>query len=404
MGKLKYITKIFSGLSKSLGQFSRHILFGRSPDVVFYYPDHFNRSAGGDNPFFKPLKELCRLNGIEYLCLEESAIDGRYPTDRSSIKADVLFWFVWLMHKVMTKGLGKSFHVSDKASGRLFDILTFGRFRAKTYITIANSMIDVLGEINPRGNVYDLQHGIIYRGHPGYFAEGGRLREPFLLRNRRVLLWGSLYKKTIVDHPHDFDVDDKFIVVGYPMYREIEVADSDKEKRIMVSLQFTGDIDADTSAGMMGMLEEFIEESVSQGYEVLMKHHPRFAGEVDMAPLLEKYAGRVSLTTRPLDELASEVKLHVTWGSTTTMEYAAYGVPTIFLRDRRFDWATDMFYGQYAYPLYDGMTAADVLTRAENPDAYGADCKTVKEWYESAYSKLDEALLLKILKGDINEK
>lgn len=404
MGKLKNITNIFGGLLRSLGQFSGHILSGRSVDVVFYYPDHFNRSADGDNPFFKPLKELCRRNGIEYLCLEESAIDGRYPTDRSSIKADVLFWFVWLMHKVMTKGLGKSFHVSDKASGRLFDILTFGRFRAKTYITIANSMIDVLGEINPYGNVYDLQHGIIYRGHPGYFAESGGLREPFLLHNRRVLLWGSLYKRNLKNLPDGIDPDDKFIVVGYPMYREIEVADSDKKKRIMVSLQFTGDIDADTSAGMMEMLEEFIEEAVSQGYEVLMKHHPRFAGEVDMAPLLEKYAGRVSLITRPLDELAGDVRLHVTWGSTTTMEYAAYGVPTLFLRDNRFDWATDMFYGQYAYPLYDGMTAADVLTRASDPDAYGRDCKTVKEWYESAYSPLNEGLLLKILKGDIDEK
>lgn len=372
------------------------------PEVVFYYPRLFNRSADGINPFFRPLIELCKNNGIRYIALEEPA--AGYPSDKASIKADVIVYFALVMHRILIGVMGMSLHEADKRIGKLIDALTFHRLRAKTFITISNSMIDVLGEINSRGNVYDMQHGIIYYGHPGYFLNKNELRPEFLVANRRVLLWGSLYKSNLKNLPNGIDSDDKFIVVGYPMYREIEVADSDKKKRIMVSLQFTGDIDADTSAGMMEMLEEFIEEAVSQGYEVLMKHHPRFAGEVDMAPLLEKYAGRVSLITRPLDELAGDVRLHVTWGSTTTMEYAAYGVPTLFLRDSRFDWATDMFYGQYAYPLYDGMTAADVLTRASDPDAYGQDCKTVKEWYESAYSPLNEGLLLKILKGDIDEK
>lgn len=383
----------------------KYILFEKKADVVLNSPCHFNRAQNGGNPYFEPLTRICKKNGLTVKLFEESGFNSNERSNPAALKFDLIVLIQIIAHKIASRFNNQySQDKVDACIAWIFRFITFGKFDRTTVVTISNSNIRFWSSLNRKGRVYDLQHGIIYNGHPGYFNETGSLYGVLKRPNVKVLLWGSLYKKTIVNRPHDFDVDDKFIVVGYPMYREIEVADSDKKKRIMVSLQFTSDIDADTSAGMMDMLAEFIEEAVSQGYEVLMKHHPRFADEVDMAPLLEKYAGRVSLTTRPLDELASEVKLHVTWGSTTTMEYAAYGVPTIFLRDRRFDWASDMFYGQYAYPLYDGMTAKEVLTRAEDQDAYAQDCKTVKEWYESAYSPLNEGLLLKILKGDIDEK
>lgn len=389
-------------LVKSTFQIGKHIILGKHPDVVFYYPQHFNRSAGGTNPYFEPLLKIAVDNGLEYLLLEEAA--GGYPSDKRSIKADALYWLIWAIRKVLIKGLHYSQHEADRKTARIVDTLTFHKLRAKTYVTISNSMIDVLGDMNPKGNVYDYQHGIIYRGHAGYFKANGELREPFLLPNRRVMLWGELYKRNLKNLPGGIDPDDKFIVVGYPLYKHIEIAEPTGLKQVMVSMQFTSDLGSEVNAAILQMLEEFVDEACAQGYDVLLKHHPRFNNEVDLQPLINRFNGKVKITSEPLDKLAREVKLHVTWGSTTALEYAAYGVPTYFLRDERFDWATEIFYGQYSYPLFDGISSRELFERINDATTYEADRREVKQWYESAYSPLNEALLLKILKGEYNEK
>lgn len=386
------------GLLQSLWSLIKVVAHADKPDVVFYYPRHFNRSADGTNPYFRPLIELCKNKSIKYIALEEPA--SGYPSDNHSIKADVFVYFVLMMHRILINVLGLSQHEADKRIGKLIDVLTFHRLRAKTYVTISNSMIDVLGELTPRGHVYDLQHGIIYYGHPGYFLSENELRPEFKIANRRVLLWGTLYKDNLRELPGGIDSDKKFIVAGYPLYKKIEATSMIKDKIIMVSLQFTCDISLENSCHLVEMLEIFADTAIKEGYSLILKHHPRFADEVDLNPLLQKYKGRINLTKDTLDELARKAMLHVTWGSTTTFEYAVYGVPTFFLYDGMFDWATNLFYGQYSYPLYKGMNAEQVLSRISEPDDYIADCKVVKDWYESAYSPLNEEILLKILKGE----
>jgi hypothetical protein len=391
---------MLKGLIRSFFALGRQILRGNKPDVVFYYPRHFNRTVDGTNPYFKPLIELCKNNSINYIALEEPA--AGYPSDSHSIKADVFVYFTLVMHRILMNSRGLTQHEADKRIGKLIDVLTFHRLRAKTYITISNSMIDVLGELNPCGNVYDMQHGIIYCGHPGYFLSENELKPVFKIENRRVLLWGSLYKNNLRELPGDIDLDKKFIVAGYPLYKQIDATSTIKDKVIMVSLQFTGDISPEKSYHLMEMLEQFADTAIKEDYSLILKHHPRFADEVDLNTLLQKYNGRIILTKDSLDELARKSMLHVTWGSTTTFEYAAYGVPTFFLYDGVFDWASNLFYEQYLYPLYKGMSAEQVLNRISESEDYIADCKAVKVWYEAAYSPLNEDLLLKILKGESN--
>lgn len=388
---------MLTGLVKSTIQIGKHIVFGKRPNIIFYYPQHFNRSANGTNPYFEPLLKIATNNNLQYVMLEESA--GGYPSDQHSIKADALFWLIWLLRKILIKGFNLTQHQADRKIARIVDALTFHKFRANTYITISNSMIDVLGDLNPKGSVFDYQHGIIYNGHAGYFKDNGELREPFLLPNRKVMLWGELYKRNLKNLHSRIDADNKFIVVGYPLYKRIAVGKPCKENRVLVSMQFTSDLDSEANASMLQMLEEFAEEATRHGYTILLKHHPRFAGEVDLQPLINRFDGHVKLTTEPLDRLAEDVKIHVTWGSTTALEYAAYGVPTYFLHDHRFDWASDIFYAQYNYPLYQHISFPQMFIRIKDATQFEADRKEVKQWYESAYSPLNEPLLLKILKS-----
>lgn len=391
-------------LFKSFFQLSKQILFKQRPDVIFYYPQHFNRSSDGSNPYFTPLINICIQNRLNYLVLEEPCIKGHYPSNPNSIRADAIYWATWFVHLIMIKLLGFTLHKTDKRIGKLIDLISCHQLRARTYITISNSMIDVLGEINPKGVVYDLQHGIIYYGHPGYFLNLKELRPEFLLRNRRVLLWGNLYKNNLMNLPNGVDPDEKFLVIGYPMYKHISYCSADKERIISISLQFTSDISPKQSVHLLEMLDEFIDIAVKHDYKIILKHHPRFRDEVDLEGIINKYNDYVTISQQSLAELSKLTKLHVTWSSTTTMEFAAYGVPTLFLYDHRFDWASSLFYGQFSYPLYKGLSAEQVLCRLDDISLYKKDIQIIKEWYESAYTEINEKLILDILRGNSYEK
>ena len=43
----------------------------RKPRVLFYYPQHFNRTDQGTNPFFDKLLETCDRHGVAYRLYEE---------------------------------------------------------------------------------------------------------------------------------------------------------------------------------------------------------------------------------------------------------------------------------------------------------------------------------------------
>ncbi|MBR7028670.1 MAG: hypothetical protein IKI05_04615, partial [Bacteroidaceae bacterium] len=55
----------------SFFQIAFRIILARKVQVLFYYPQHFNRSAAGTNPFFDPLLQTCEEAGISYKLLEE---------------------------------------------------------------------------------------------------------------------------------------------------------------------------------------------------------------------------------------------------------------------------------------------------------------------------------------------
>ena len=58
-------------------------------NIIFYYPQHFNRGKHGTNPFFEPLISICQqkdLNYLEFFVDDDfSGIDGE---DNILIKID----------------------------------------------------------------------------------------------------------------------------------------------------------------------------------------------------------------------------------------------------------------------------------------------------------------------------
>ena len=61
----------FSYIIQSLFFFLSGLIKKRRYDVVFYYPQHFNRGEYNENQFFKQLLLSCDNNNISYIVLEE---------------------------------------------------------------------------------------------------------------------------------------------------------------------------------------------------------------------------------------------------------------------------------------------------------------------------------------------
>ena len=386
-------------LFSSFLSFGKLVILRKSLDVILYYPQHFNRSAKGSNPYFDPIIEICRENGLKYLVMEEP--DGATPNPHNPqcMKADAFFWIVTIMRKLMRMIYKEKMLVEiDEKIARFLDVVTFHKFRAKRYITISNSMINILAGLNHEGIVYDYQHGIIFNGHSGYFTEKDNLVSSYKKSNRRIILWGTLYRQAFKGALCEDELYKRMKVVGYPIPTSVVDMESQYRKYIVISLQITSDGEVWYKHSAR-MLYECLEQLKESGYKVLLKHHPRFNNEVDLSDISTKYPF-VKFTSKPLVELASQTLLHITWSSTTCFEYANYGVPTFFLVDEVLPHGTTIFYEQYHYPLYEDMSLLEVVAHLEDKQMYKDDCKIVKEWYDSAYAPFDKQQMLKILTGN----
>ncbi|WP_336594274.1 hypothetical protein [Bacteroides acidifaciens] len=390
---------MFFNILYSFFQLTKHILLGKKTDVVLYCPQHFNRSTKGTNPYFDSIVEVCKENGVKYLIMEEPDSGTSNPRNPRYMKADAFFWIATIMRKLMrVTHKGKSVVEIDAKIAHIWDIVTFHKFRAKRYITISNSMINVLAELNSNGVVYDYQHGIIFNGHPGYFVERNKLAPSYAKSNRRVMLWGTLYRHAFDGALFKDELCKRIKVVGYPIQTSVIDIVYQERKYIVISLQITSDGEMWYKHSTK-MLYECLEQLKQSGCKVLLKHHPRFNNEVDLNDVITKYPF-VEFTSKSLVELVSLALFHITWSSTTSFEFANFGVPTYFLIDEVLPHGATIFYEQYHYPLYESMSLLEVMARRTDKFVYTSDCKIVKEWYDSAYAPFDKKLMLKILVGD----
>ncbi len=390
---------MFFNILYSFIQLAKYILLGKKTDVILYYPQHFNRSTKGTNPYFDSIVEVCKENKVNYLIMEEPDGETSNPRDPQCMKADAFFWVVTIMRKLIrVTHKGKISVDIDAKIAHVLDTITFHKFRAKRYITISNSMINVLAELNPNGVVYDYQHGIIFNGHPGYFVEKNKLAPSYAKSNRRIMLWGTLYRHAFDGVLFKDELHKRIRVVGYPIQVSAIDIVYQERKYIVISLQITSDGEMWYKHSTK-MLYECLEQLKQSGCKVLLKHHPRFNNEVDLNDVITKYPF-VEFTSKSLVELVSLALFHITWSSTTSFEYANFGVPTYFLIDEVLPHGATIFYEQYHYPLYESMSLLEVVTRMMDRQIYKNDCKIVKEWYDSAYTPFDKQQILKILTGN----
>ena len=103
----------------------------------------------------------------------------------------------------------------------------------------------------------------------------------------------------------------------------------------MFTLQITADFhEKQFNEQYVQIVKKPVEDNskflASNNYEIIFRHHPRYS--VTQCPKLEIENDFVSFDNKtPITDLLSDVDIHITFNSTSSLDAAMTGVPTIFI-------------------------------------------------------------------------
>lgn len=364
----------------------------KKTQVIFYYPQHFNRSAEGTNPFFDRLLEACDNNGISYRLYEEPD----YGTDKlrnpKARKADVFLWVVRFVRKVVKLFSSKDFFHREKYVAHIVDFLTLRRFHSPVYVTISESMLYLFAYINDNGKVFDVQHGVQFREFRCFYDEASYFAGHYDKTNIHFFDYGSGYRDALIDGAEE-RIGARVHVIGYPVkIIEKPLVYCERGKTILIALQLTDDSPVDVLQLKKRQIAEFLSGLEGIGCGVLLRHHPRYNNCISLDDILERFSF-VNICNERLEDVAPRVLLHATVNSTTAFDIAPYGVPSFF-----FGVSENLsFYKDYHYPLYEDMNIREVINRLSDPDQWNKDIRTLLSWYNKFYEPFNEEKFISLL-------
>jgi len=374
--------KFFFHIIKSLFFFLSGILIKRRYDVVFYYPQHFNRGKNNENQFFKHLLLSCNSNNISYIVFEEPDFTIKSNRNLKATPFDFIYIAVVLLRKLFSSEM--TTQLKDQKIGSFIAKIFFRQFYFKNYITLSQSMLSVFRGINSHAILYDLQHGIIHNNKNNYLING--VAESNLVDNyANLLLSGESYKEILVSNEKSDYFQNHTLVIGSDKSYESTMHE-EFNKNILITLQFTHDHTADENKILFKELSQFIT-SIKADVNLYLKHHPRFNNEVDLSEILK--LSNVKMAPVDINECFTLCSLHATAYSTSAFEAALLGIPTVLLHsENKFNY----FQEEFNYPL-------NFLTdEFDSVEFYQEKSKIIKDWAISFYTPFNEHKFLNSLR------
>lgn len=372
--------------------------------VHFYQPDSFLRTRQKTNPFFDPIVRVCEENGIGYrIFLPHCHSDIGYRKSLVSCTAwiSVIGNLIWKVARII--GFRDPCPVYF-AYAKVLRMLTVKRHTADIVISCGGALGYALSRLYPDSRVVDLQHGVIFSKHSGYFNKTGRLTKLLqCMPNREFWVYGQGYADCFFKHPDNAkDLQGRVKVIGDVIRAGDKVGvDSwsgrDEAQDVVVfSLQLTADLSQEEISGSVTRMEAFFADFFAKygdKYKCFVKHHPRFNNVYDLSAFYAKFP-QVMETKAPWTELYPQMALHVTFNSTVTFDCASQGIPTFLVDYPGAKVIMRNFYrDDYEYPFYD-KTVDDILGSPREEIR-----RTIVDWYHRFYTPFSEENCLKLLKG-----
>ena len=358
------------------------ILIKRKYDVVFYYPQHFNRNENNENHFFKHLLLSCDKNNISYVVFEEPDFSIKSIRNSKATPFDFIYLIVIFLRKLFSSEM--TTQLIDQKIGGFIAKVFFRQFHFKNYITLSQSMLSLFRGINSHAILYDLQHGIIHNNKKNYLING--VAESNLVDNdANLLLSGESYKKILVVNEKSDYFKNHTLVIGSNMSSK-SILHKEFNRNILITLQFTHDHNADENAILLKELGEFIA-SVKVDVDLYLKHHPRFNDEVNLSEMLK--LSNVNMAPIDINDCFILCSLHATTYSTSTFEAALLGIPTILLQSLN---EFNYFQKEFNYPLN------LLIDEMDSNEFYQQKSKIVKDWAIAFYTPYNEHKFLNLLR------
>ncbi|TDG37700.1 hypothetical protein EZJ43_00990 [Pedobacter changchengzhani] len=367
-------------------------------DVIFYYPQHFNRNENGENPYFEKLISSCVKNNFSYLLLEEPDRGTKYPRSKKATKFDFWFYLIIIFKKIIPSSLFKNYLAKELSIAKVISLLSLNRFKANTYITISNAKINFLSGLNSRANVFDLQHGVIYSWHPGYFNRDFSLHQ--LLRPKKInfLVSGTSFKHVFCINEDfcNYKTSDSVSVIGNVLSEDITYSKR-KFSSILYTLQITDDLTTkeidDEKIELVSFIKSIASFFIENKLSLILKNHPRFNDDFFLNSLQGKFFF-VEISKKNMNDVASEIFLHLTKSSTSIFELAQRGIPSLLVQN---EVGSKIFIDEYKYPIKTSDICKQTNEYLQNRIRYMEDQKRVIEWVSGFYEPYNEEAFIEIL-------
>ena len=350
-------------------------------DILFYYPQHFNRSSSNENSFFRPLLNTCDTNKIKYIIFEEPDYNIKNKRNSNAIPFDFAFIFIILLRKIYYYEL--DLLNKDRMIGNILSKTLFFNIKFNHVITISQSMLSIFRGLSENISLYDLQHGIIHKNKSNYIVNN-TVHPNLMYNNVNLLLFGESFKQILVSNESsNYFISHAFIIGSY--IKNKRRLHNLFNNNVLVTLQFTRDHSVAENALLLDELEAFLFSEKNINF--YLKHHPRFNNEVDISKIL-KY-DNIHIAPSDISTCFQLCSLHATTYSSSTFDAAILGIPTVLIDSKcRFD----VFRKHYCYPLDNN------ISYFANPQRYQESVSKVLEWSMGYYSNYEETDFLKLFK------
>ena len=184
----------------------------RSYDVIFYYPQYFNRGKNGENYFFKHYYHACIKEKITFVTFEEPYAGSL--RNRDTIPFDFAFYLIVFLRKVFQN---KDQITKDRRIGRFLSYTLFKNIEFKNFIVLSQSMISVFAGMQPQSRIFDNQHGIIYPSKTSYF-NGGKVAKQLVFNNVHILVFGRRFREILIKKDTSCFMDANSHIIGFESF------------------------------------------------------------------------------------------------------------------------------------------------------------------------------------------
>ncbi len=413
----------FKSLLVSACYFIKLIFIPKKYDVVFVSSVFFNRGEAGQNLLLNPMIECCKKNNLNFAIFEETDLKGEYKhfiRHNKSIPFDFISLVQIIFRKIYNfiyeepSSINEHYERDIKISN-ILRVLFFKKFYSKVYITLIWNNVTLWRSIDSNACIIDYQHGIIFKGHAGYLKDG---KPPKVKSANKIttLVYGDIFKNLLIDNDNSMFYNEKNVLnVGLDKPTKDVDRILNHKKKILFTLQITADdsgnnLRKEFNEQYVQIVKKLIEDNAQfltlHNYEIIFRHHPRYS--VTQCPELKIENDFVFFDNKtPILDLLDDVDIHITFNSTSSLDAAIKGIPTIYVDMHNPLSPDEIFLNQYKYPLKD-LVIKDyedlkkLLTELKNKDTYVSYCKSVHDWSYELYQDFDESKFKNFLLETIN--